>query len=102
LEWIERTLGPEVIRHGFAPGADPTSSYADPQQVLLDSNLPPTRKRDILRRWALDAYQIETEHAKGNLLARPSHLQEVIDALLDLEEPKVTAASFQHVDRKAG
>jgi hypothetical protein len=33
--------------------------------VLLDSNLSPTRKRDILRRWALDAYQIETEHSKA-------------------------------------
>lgn len=102
LEWIERTLGPEVICHGFEPGADPAEGHADPKQVLLDSNLSPTRKRDILRRWALDAYQIETEHSKGNLLARPSHLQEVIDALLDLEEPKITAGSFQHVDRKAG
>jgi ETC complex I subunit conserved region len=101
LEWIERTLGPEVIRHGLGPGAEPAESYADPKQVLLDSNLSPTQKRDILRRWALDAYQIETEHAKGNVLASPSHLQEVIDALLDLEEPQITAGTFQHVDRKA-
>jgi hypothetical protein len=102
LEWIERTLGPEVVRHGFGPGPGPAASYADPKQVLLDSNLSPTRKRDILRRWALDAYQIETEHSKGNLLAKPSQLQEVIDALLDLEEPQITAGSFQHVERKAG
>ncbi|MET4842565.1 NADH dehydrogenase ubiquinone Fe-S protein 4 [Bradyrhizobium japonicum] len=101
LEWIERTLGPEVIRHGSGPGAEPAESYADPQQVLLDSNLSPARKRDILRRWALHASKIETEHSKGNLLATPSHLQEVIDALLDLEEPQITAASFEHVDRKA-
>lgn len=101
LEWIERTLGPEVIRHGFGTGAEPAESYADPKQVLLDSNLSPTRKRDILRRWALDAYQIETEHSKSNLLARPSKLQEVIEALLDLEEPEITAGSFQHVDREA-
>lgn len=101
LEWIERTLGREVIRHGFGPGAEPAESYADPHQVLLDSNLSPTRKRDILRRWALHASQIETEHSKGNLLATPSHLQEVIDALLDLEEPQITEASFEHVDRKA-
>jgi hypothetical protein len=77
-----------VIRHGFGPGAEPGESYADPKQVLLDSNLSPKRKR-LLRRGALDAYQIETEHSKGNLLARPSHLQEVIDALLDLEEPQI-------------
>ncbi|MET3840575.1 NADH dehydrogenase ubiquinone Fe-S protein 4 [Bradyrhizobium sp. OAE829] len=101
LEWIERTLRPEVTRHGFGPGAEPAESYADPKQVLLDSNLSPTQKRDILRRRALDAYQIETEHSKGNLLASPSRLQEAIDALLDLEEPQITPASFQHVDRKA-
>jgi hypothetical protein len=101
LEWIERTLGPEVIRHGFGPGAEPAESYAGPKQVLLDGNLSPTRKRDILRHWALDAYQIETEHSKGNLPASPSHLQEVIDALLDLEDSQITPASFQHVDRKA-
>ena len=101
LEWIERTLGPEVIRHGFGPGAEPAESYADPKHVLLDSNLSPTRKRDILRRRALDAYQLETEHSKGNLLPGHSRLQEVIDALLDLEEPQITPASFQHVDRKA-
>jgi hypothetical protein len=39
-----------VIRHGFGPGAEPAESYADPKQVLLDSNLSPTRKRDLLRR----------------------------------------------------
>jgi hypothetical protein len=69
--------------------------------VLLDSNLSRTQKEDVLRRWALDAYQIEVEHSKDNLLTRPSHLKEVIDALLDLEEPQITAGSFQHVDRKA-
>jgi len=100
MEWIERTLGPEVFR---ASGHEivPSASYTDPQQVLLDSNLPRTRKEDVLRRWALEAYQIEVEHSKGKLLTRPSHLKEVIDALLDLEEPQITAGSFQHVDRKA-
>jgi ETC complex I subunit conserved region len=81
LEWIERTLGPEVLRHGFGPELVPAASYTGPQQVLLDSNLSPTRKEDVLRRWALDAHQIEVEHSKGNLLACPSHLREVIDAL---------------------
>jgi hypothetical protein len=101
LEWIERTLGPEVFGHGSGPEIVPAASYTDPQQVLLDSNLPRTRKEDVLRRWALDAYRIEVEHSKGKLLARPSHLKEVIDALLDLEDPQITARSFQHVDRKA-
>jgi ETC complex I subunit conserved region len=102
LEWIERTLGPEALRHGYGPGIDPAASYAAPQHVLQDRSLSQERKRDVLRRWALDAYQIELEHSRGNSLAEPSRLQEVIDALLDLEEPHITPASFQHIDRKAG
>jgi hypothetical protein len=101
LEWIERTLGPDVLRRGFEPELAPAASYRHPQQVLLDSNLSPTQKDDVLRRWAFDAYRIDVEHSKGNLLTRPSHLWEVIDALLDLEEPQITAGSFRHVDRKA-
>jgi hypothetical protein len=102
LEWVERTLGPEVLRHGYGPGLDPAASYADPQDVLGDRNLSQERKRDVLRRWALDAYRIEIEHSRSNSLSEPSRLQEAIDALLDLEEPHITPASFQHIDRKAG
>jgi hypothetical protein len=52
LEWIERTLGPDVLRHRFGHGIDPAASYVDPQDVLRDRNLSPDRKRDVLRRWA--------------------------------------------------
>jgi hypothetical protein len=99
LEWVERTLGPDVIRRGFGPGINPAASYADPQQVLRDRNLAPEGKRDVLRRWALDAYQIEMEHSKGKSLADPSRLEQVIDALLDLEDPHIDGVSFQHVER---
>jgi hypothetical protein len=102
LEWVERTLGPDTIRLGFGPGIDPTEIYANPHDVLQDSKLSPSRKRDVLRRWALDAYQIEIEHSKGRSLAEPSKLQEVIDALLDLEEPQITPKSFGYLDRRAG
>jgi hypothetical protein len=102
LEWIERTLGPDVLRRGFDSGIDPGANYSDPQDVLQDGNLPTERKREILRRWALNAYQIEIEHSMGKLLAEPSRLQEVIDALLDLDEPQIDAASFQYLHRRAG
>jgi len=102
LEWIERTLGSGVLRSGLGPGIDAAASYLDPQDVLQDGNLSPERKRDVLRRWALDAYQIELEHSKGKLLDEPSRLQEVIEALLDLDEPHINAASFQYLDRRAG
>jgi hypothetical protein len=102
LEWVERTLGPDVLRRGSGPGIAPAVSYPDPEAVLRDARLTAEGKRDLLRRWALDAYQIEIEHSKGKLLSEPSRLQQVIDALLDLEEPHIAGASFQHVDRKAG
>jgi hypothetical protein len=66
LEWVERTLGPEVLRPGPGPGIDPAASYPDPQAVLRDPDLAEEGKRDMLRRWALDTYQIEIEHSKGN------------------------------------
>ena len=59
----------------------------------VDNALSTTRKRDILRQWALDAYRIESEHAKPD---NRSHLHEMIDALLDLEEPQISVTSFSH------
>jgi ETC complex I subunit conserved region len=102
LEWIERTLGSDVLGRGSGPGIHPAASYPDPQAVLRDPDLTEEGKREVLRRWALDAYQLEIEHSKGKLPSEPSRLQQVIDALLDLEDPHVTEASFQRVDRKAG
>jgi ETC complex I subunit conserved region len=86
LEWVERTLGPEVIGRGFRPGADPALLYADPQDVLQDSNLSQEQQRELLRRWALEAYQIELEHARGKRQAEPSRLEEVMDALLKFDQ----------------
>jgi hypothetical protein len=90
-----RTPAPELGRHELI---SPTEAYPHPKQVLGDNALSPTRKRDILRQWALDAYRLESEHAKPD---NQSHLHEVIDALLDLEEPQISVTSFSHLDRKA-
>src|SRR4051812_48205920 len=59
-----RTPAPELGRHEFRPGISPTEAYPHPKQVLGDNALSPTRKRDIVRQWALDAYRLESEHAK--------------------------------------
>jgi hypothetical protein len=91
---FHRALG----RRGFRPEISPAEAYPHPNQVLVDNALSPTRKREILRQWALDAYRIENEHAKPD---NRSRLHEVIDALLDLEEPQISAMSFSHLDRKA-
>jgi hypothetical protein len=85
LEWVERTLGPDVIRQGFAPGTDPAALYADPQDVLHNSHLNTEQKRDLLQRWALDAYLLDLEFSGGSSNDQASRLQEVIDALIDLD-----------------
>jgi|1186.fasta_scaffold488374_2 hypothetical protein len=71
------------------------SNCAEPRDVLQDPHLTVERKRDMLRRWALDAYEVETKPSATHL--RAVRLQEVIDALLDLEEPHINGDSFQHV-----
>jgi hypothetical protein len=94
LEWVERTLGPDVIRNGFGPGLDPAVCYADPQDVLRDPELDPAQKREVLHRWALDAYLLELAYSKGEPQAQLSRLQEVIDALIDLGQPASTSPAL--------
>jgi hypothetical protein len=99
LEWVERTLGPDMSGQS-GRGIDPAATYPDPQDVLRDPKLTEEEKRNVLQRWAFDAYQIEIEHSKGKLLAVPSRLQQVIDALLDLEDPQLAGALFHKSTRK--
>jgi len=85
LEWVEWTVGPDIIRAGFGPG-DPAADYASPKAVLTDAQLSPAQKRDVLLHWGLNAYQIELAPPRGEPQSEPSRLDEVIDALLDLDE----------------
>jgi ETC complex I subunit-like protein len=102
-QWVERTTETDLLRRERnQANNDRVAVYKDPKDVLGDPNLTPERKRGVLRRWALDAYQTEREHSKSKLRATPSLLHQVIDALLDLEEPRVTGASFHHIKRMAG
>ena len=100
LESVKRTLGPEVIKKGVQPGTDPSAGYADPKDVLADLALTKSGKRDVLQRWALDAYLIEMALSKGHPISHPSRLEEVIDALIDLDEDK-TAVIAQHAPGRA-
>jgi hypothetical protein len=86
--WVERTLGPDVIKQGVPSGTDPSCAYANPKDVLADSALSRLEKRDVLQRWALDAYLIELALSKGRPVSHRSRLDEVIDALIDLDENK--------------
>jgi hypothetical protein len=88
LEWVERTLGPDVIREGFEPGPHPATRYAEPQDVLNDPQLNSDQKRDLLLRWALDAYLLDLAFSSGASGNRLSGLQEVVDALIDLDRAR--------------
>lgn len=81
LEWVERTLGTKAIRGGREPG-HPATDYACPKDVLTDGRLLPAQKREVLRSWALD----ELAQSRGELHSEFSPLDEVIDAILDLDE----------------
>ena len=73
------------MRHGFGPGPDVGKLYATPKDVLSDGALTTDQKRDLLQRWAFDAYQLDLAFSR---LSGPhaSLLQEVINALVELDE----------------
>jgi hypothetical protein len=48
LEWVERTLAPDIIRNGLATEHDAPASYARPDDVLSDDGLSPAQKREVL------------------------------------------------------
>jgi ETC complex I subunit conserved region len=87
LESVERTLGPETIRNCTAGNDPPRTRYAAPKDVLRDASLSEAQKRDVLRGSALDAYLIES--MKDNAVPGSSNLDQVIDALIDLDEPEL-------------
>jgi ETC complex I subunit conserved region len=70
-------------------GNDPSGRYASPRDVLRDRSLSEDERRSVLQRWALDAYLIELALSKGDAAPGASRLDEVIDALIDLEEPEI-------------
>jgi hypothetical protein len=80
LEWVEQMLGPDVMLQGFGPGEDPAALYVDPKDVLRDEGLTPDQKKDMLQRWALEAYQLDLAFSRLSSDPHVSRLQEVIDA----------------------
>lgn len=85
--WMERTLGADVFRNAIHAQPDQSfARYASPQDVLGDAKLSEAEKRDVLRRWALDAYLGECSLSRGEAVPHPSQLDEVVDALIDLDE----------------
>jgi hypothetical protein len=73
LEWVERTLGIDSAGIDRAL-VNPAACFASPSEVLRDPKLSVEQKREILRRWALDAYLIEVAMTEGMPQGEPSRL----------------------------
>lgn len=90
LEWMERTLGIPATNDGIDLNralTNPAAAFDEPERVVRHPQLSPEQKREVLRRWALEAYR--TDGAGTRAVAQPdsARLDKVIDALIDLDEP---------------
>jgi hypothetical protein len=66
--------------------------YANPDEILKSPKLSTQQKRELLCKWAFDAYRVEVT-AAGIPPCSPSRLDEVIDALIDLDVGSVAFVS---------
>ena len=72
---------------------DPAAFFADPEEIVMHPHLSFNKKRELLHRWAFEAYRVEVI---GVEMPRPHErwrLDEVIDALIALEEAAITGAA---------
>jgi hypothetical protein len=74
--------------------------FSSPQEVLNDASLTFDDKREVLRRWAWDAWLLETAADEAMADGESSRLDEVKAALHTLEEAERT--SMLVMARKAG
>jgi hypothetical protein len=72
---------------------DPAAFFADPKEIVMHPNLSFNKKRELLHRWAFKAYRVEVIGAEMPRPHERSRLDEVIDALIALEEAPVTGAA---------
>jgi hypothetical protein len=70
-----------------------TACYANPDEILKSPKLSTQQKRGLLCKWAFDAYRVEVTATGGIPPCSASRLDEVIDALIDLEVASVASVS---------
>jgi hypothetical protein len=88
-ERIERSRCQEAAPGIVPPGSDLWLRSIAPEDVLRDPTLSQFEKRDVLGRWALEAYRTELALSKGDPVPHQSRFTEVIDALIDLDQPEL-------------
>src|SRR5436190_17390772 len=60
FEWVERTLGVGATNNGIdfdLALTNPAAAFDEPERVVWRPQLSAEQKREILRRWALEAYR---------------------------------------------
>jgi hypothetical protein len=72
---------------------DPAALFVDPEEIVKHPGLSFDKKRELLHRWAFDAYRVEVVAAESLPPYDRSRLDKVIDALIALEEAAVTGSS---------
>jgi hypothetical protein len=70
-----------------------TACYANPDEILKSPKLSTQQKRELLCKWAFDAYRVEVTATGGIPPCSPPRLDEVIDALIDLDARSVASVS---------
>jgi len=90
LEWMERTLGVPPTNDGIDLDralTHPAATFDEPERVVRHPQLSPEQKREVLRRWALEAYRTDGARTQAFAQSDSARLDKVIDALIDLDEP---------------
>jgi hypothetical protein len=70
-----------------------TACYANPSEILKSPKLSRQQKRELLCRWAFDVYRVEVTATGGIPPCSLSRLDEIIDALIELDVGSVASVS---------
>ena len=70
-----------------------TACYANPSEILKSPKLSRQQKRELLCKWAFDVYRVEVTATGGIPPCSLSRLDEIIDALIELDVESVASVS---------
>jgi hypothetical protein len=70
-----------------------TACYANPSEILKSPKLSRQQKREFLCKWAFDVYRVEVTATGGIPPCSLSRLDEIIDALIELDVGSVASVS---------
>jgi hypothetical protein len=103
VAWIDGTYNRAAVdsRPDFERALlNPAAVFGSPAEVLHDPSLSLSEKREVLRRWAWDAWLLEVAADEAMVGGESSRLDEVKEALVALDRVERTHVVFvAHEDR---